>query len=116
MLTSVEGECSTGVLSAFIIELEASARTKSKRMTIHNTPQLSRMDLTNNCAAFPGVSLYFVCLLGRTSLCSIGLFIVPKDEDKIFLRNVGKLLLDYMASHHIRCRFLNFINLISQGY
>jgi hypothetical protein len=25
-------------------------------MTNHNTPQLSRMDLTNHCAAFPGLS------------------------------------------------------------
>jgi hypothetical protein len=25
-------------------------------MTNHNTPQLSRMDLANHCAAFPGLS------------------------------------------------------------
>jgi hypothetical protein len=41
---------------AFITELETSARTESKRMT-NNTPQLSRMDLANHCAAFPGLSL-----------------------------------------------------------
>jgi hypothetical protein len=50
------GECSTGVLNAFITELETSARSESKRMTNHNTPQLSRMDLANHCAAFPGLS------------------------------------------------------------
>jgi hypothetical protein len=43
--------------NAFITELETSARTESKRMTNHNTPQLSRMDLANHCAAFPGLSL-----------------------------------------------------------
>jgi hypothetical protein len=48
--------CSTGVLKAFITELETSARTESKRMTNNNTPQLSRMDLANHCAAFPGLS------------------------------------------------------------
>jgi hypothetical protein len=41
---------------AFITELETSARTLSKRMANHNTPQLSRMDLANHCAAFPGLS------------------------------------------------------------
>jgi hypothetical protein len=42
---------------AFVTELETSARAESKRMTNHNTPQLSRMDLANHCAAFPGLSL-----------------------------------------------------------
>jgi hypothetical protein len=42
---------------AFITELETSARTESKRMTNHNTPQLSRMHLANHCAVFPGLSL-----------------------------------------------------------
>jgi hypothetical protein len=41
---------------AFITELDTSARTESKRMT-NNTPQLSRMDLANHCAAIPGLSL-----------------------------------------------------------
>jgi hypothetical protein len=50
------GECSTGVLNAFITELETSDRSESKLMTNHNTPQLSRMDLANHCAAFPGLS------------------------------------------------------------
>jgi hypothetical protein len=50
------GECSTGVLNAFITEVETSARSESKRMTNHNTPQRSRMDLANHCAAFPGLS------------------------------------------------------------
>jgi hypothetical protein len=36
---------------------EMSARIESKRMTNHNTPQLSRMDLANHCAAFLGLSL-----------------------------------------------------------
>jgi hypothetical protein len=39
-----------------ITELETSAHSESKRMTNHNTPQLSRMDLANHCAAFPGLS------------------------------------------------------------
>jgi hypothetical protein len=34
-----------------------SARIESKRMTNHNTPQFSRMDLANHCAASPGLSL-----------------------------------------------------------
>jgi hypothetical protein len=38
-------------------ELETSGRTENKRMTNHNTPQLSRMGLPNHCAAFPGLSL-----------------------------------------------------------
>jgi hypothetical protein len=37
-------------------ELETSARTESKQMTNNNTPQLSRMNLANHCAAFPGLS------------------------------------------------------------
>jgi hypothetical protein len=41
----------------FLTELETSAFAESKRITNHNTPQLSRMDLTNHCAAFPGLSL-----------------------------------------------------------
>jgi hypothetical protein len=36
-------------------ELETSARTESERITNRNAPQLSRMDLANHCAAFPGV-------------------------------------------------------------
>jgi hypothetical protein len=51
MLTSVEGNAVQAT------ELETSARTESKRITNHNTPQLSRMDLANHCAAFPGLSL-----------------------------------------------------------
>jgi hypothetical protein len=39
-----------------LTELEMSARTENKRMTNHNTPQLSRMDLPIHCAAFPGLS------------------------------------------------------------
>jgi hypothetical protein len=54
MLTSVEGNAVQGRM---MTELETSARTGSKRMTNHNTPQLSRMDLANHCAAFPGLSL-----------------------------------------------------------
>jgi hypothetical protein len=42
---------------AFITELETSARSESKRMTNHNNPQLSQMDLANHCAAFAGLSL-----------------------------------------------------------
>jgi hypothetical protein len=37
-------------------ELETSARRGRKRMTNHNTPQLSGMDSANHCAAFPGLS------------------------------------------------------------
>jgi hypothetical protein len=33
-----------------------SARIESKRMTNHNTPQLSGIDSANHCAAFPGLS------------------------------------------------------------
>jgi hypothetical protein len=33
-----------------------STRIESKRMTYHNTPQLSGMDSANHCAAFPGLS------------------------------------------------------------
>jgi hypothetical protein len=40
-----------------LTELETSACTENKRMTNHNTPQLSRMDLPIHCAAFPGLSL-----------------------------------------------------------
>jgi hypothetical protein len=43
--------------NSFITEFETSARTESKQMTNHNTPQLSQMDLANHCAAFPGLSL-----------------------------------------------------------
>jgi hypothetical protein len=34
-------------------ELETSARPERKRMTNHNTPQLSGMDPANHCAAIP---------------------------------------------------------------
>jgi hypothetical protein len=50
------GECSTRK-NAFITGLETSVRTESKRMANHNTPELSRMNLANHCAAFPGLSL-----------------------------------------------------------
>jgi hypothetical protein len=36
-------------------ELETSARPERKRMTNHNTLQLSGMDSANHCAAFPGL-------------------------------------------------------------
>jgi hypothetical protein len=49
-------ECSTRK-NAFITELKTSAGTESKGMTNHNTPQLSRMNLANHCAALPGLSL-----------------------------------------------------------
>jgi hypothetical protein len=39
-----------------LTEFETSARTESKRMTNHNTPQLSRMGLPVRCATFPGLS------------------------------------------------------------
>jgi hypothetical protein len=39
-----------------LTELETSARTENKRMTKHNTPQLSRMGLPIHCATFPGLS------------------------------------------------------------
>jgi hypothetical protein len=39
-----------------LTELETSARTESKRMTNHNTPQLSRMGLPVHCATFHGLS------------------------------------------------------------
>jgi hypothetical protein len=39
-----------------LTELETSARTESKRMTNHNTPQLSRMGLPVHCATFSGLS------------------------------------------------------------
>jgi hypothetical protein len=37
-------------------DVEMSARPGKKRMTNHNTPQLSGMDSANHCAAFPGLS------------------------------------------------------------
>ncbi|XP_023707737.1 methyltransferase-like protein 25 isoform X2 [Cryptotermes secundus] len=40
-----------------LTELETSACTENKRMTIHDTPQFSRMDLPIHCAAFTGLSL-----------------------------------------------------------
>jgi hypothetical protein len=46
-----------------------SARTGSKRMTNHNTPQLSRMDLANHCAAFPGLSLLNTLAVPLTVPC-----------------------------------------------
>jgi hypothetical protein len=61
MLTSVGGKCSTRK-NGFITELETSARTKSKLMTNLNTPQHSRMDLANHCAASPGLSLLYTHL------------------------------------------------------
>jgi hypothetical protein len=39
-----------------LTELETPARTESKRMTNHNTPQLSRMGLPVHCATFHGLS------------------------------------------------------------
>jgi hypothetical protein len=40
----------------FLTELETSARSENKRMTNHNTPQLSRMGLPVHCATFHGLS------------------------------------------------------------
>jgi hypothetical protein len=39
-----------------LTELEPSTRTESKRITNHNTPQISRMGLPVHCATFPGLS------------------------------------------------------------
>jgi hypothetical protein len=39
-----------------LTEFETSARTESKRMTNHNTPQLSRIGLPVHCATFHGLS------------------------------------------------------------
>jgi hypothetical protein len=39
-----------------LTELETSVRTESKRITNHNTPQLSRMGLSVHCATVPGLS------------------------------------------------------------
>jgi hypothetical protein len=61
MLTSVEGNADRRS-QAFITELETPARTESKRMTNNNTPQVSRIDLANHCAAFPGLSLLSLSL------------------------------------------------------
>jgi hypothetical protein len=36
--------------------IETSARPERKRMTNHNTPQLSGMDSANHCAGFLGLS------------------------------------------------------------
>jgi hypothetical protein len=55
-------------VQAFITELETSARSESKRMTNHSTPQLSRMDLANHCAAFPGLSLLNIRAIHQYSL------------------------------------------------
>jgi hypothetical protein len=55
MLTSVEG-MQYRRSQAFITELGTSACSESKRMTNHNTLQLSRMDPANHCAASPGLS------------------------------------------------------------
>jgi hypothetical protein len=50
----VEGNAVQGRM--LLTELETSARTESKRMTNHNTPQLTRMGLPVHCANFPGLS------------------------------------------------------------
>jgi hypothetical protein len=51
-------------------ELETSARTESKRMTNHNTPQLSRMGLLVHCATVPGLSrLNTRAVLGLSCSC-----------------------------------------------
>jgi hypothetical protein len=39
-----------------LTELETSVRTESKRMTNHNTPELSRMGLPVHYATVPGLS------------------------------------------------------------
>lgn len=53
-----DGRRSGGVVGipVAVTELETSARTEDRRMTNHNTLQLSRMDLSIHCAAFPGHS------------------------------------------------------------
>jgi hypothetical protein len=58
MLTSVEGNAVQAFCKGrmLLTELETSARNESKRMTNHNTPQLSRMGLLVHCAIFPGLS------------------------------------------------------------
>jgi hypothetical protein len=52
-------------------ELETSARPERKRMTNHNTPQLSGMDSANHCAAFPGLSA-----LSTTTISHAGVGVV----------------------------------------
>jgi hypothetical protein len=57
MLISVEGNAVQAFCTRMLLtELETSARTESKRMTKHNTPQLSRMGLSVHCATFQGLS------------------------------------------------------------
>jgi hypothetical protein len=50
-----------------------SARIESKRMTNHNTPQLSRMDLANHCAVSPGLSLLNTRAVQWVLLSSLGI-------------------------------------------
>jgi hypothetical protein len=60
-----------------LTELETSARTEKKRMTNHNTPQLSRMGLPVHCTTFPGLSrlntravILKVCIVLLDLFCS----------------------------------------------
>jgi hypothetical protein len=59
MLTSVEGNAVQAFCTRkrmLLTELETSARTESKRITNHNTPQLSRTGMPVHCATFHGLS------------------------------------------------------------
>jgi hypothetical protein len=61
------------MMTAFITELETSARPERKRMTNDNTPQLSGMDLANHCAAFPGLSLLNTRAVPAEAHCDVKL-------------------------------------------
>jgi hypothetical protein len=69
-----------------LTELETSARTESKRMTNHNTPQLSRMGLPVHCSNFPGLSR-----LNTLALYIVASVVSTAEDSKISLGGHGEI-------------------------
>jgi hypothetical protein len=60
--------------NAVMTELETSTRIERKRMTNHNTPQLSGMDSANHCAASPGLSALSTTTIHYEPTIGMGLY------------------------------------------
>jgi hypothetical protein len=74
-------------------ELETSGRPERKRMTNHNTPQLSGMDSANHCAAFPGLSALSTTTIRNldTIHLEVGTFGHKRDDTRAPERKVTRL-------------------------
>jgi hypothetical protein len=68
-----------------------SARIEGKRMTCHNTPQLSGMDSANHCAAFPGLSALSTTTIYETTFPTVACVFVAAGTCLLSLKAMPRL-------------------------